>query len=51
MLGRRGPAQAAFTPKEIRELGDLEGVTLVVDPADLELDERSAADVDGDERT
>ena len=35
MLGRRGPAQAAFTPKEIRELGELTGVTLVVDPADL----------------
>lgn len=43
MLGRRGPAQAAFTPKEIRELGELEGVTLRVDPEDLELDERSAA--------
>ena len=35
MLGRRVPAQAAFTPKEIRELGELTGVTLVVDPADL----------------
>ena len=48
MLGRRGPAQAAFTPKEIRELGDLEGVTVRVDPADLELDERSAAALDED---
>lgn len=36
MLGRRGPAQAAFTPKEIRELGELAGVTVVVDPADLD---------------
>jgi ferredoxin--NADP+ reductase len=36
MLGRRGPAQAAFTTKEIRELADLAGVTLMVDPADLE---------------
>lgn len=36
MLGRRGPAQAAFTTKEIRELGELAGVTLVVDPVDLE---------------
>lgn len=35
MLGRRGPAQAAFTPKEIRELGELAGATVVVDPADL----------------
>lgn len=35
MLGRRGPAQAAFTPKEVRELGELAGVTVRVDPADL----------------
>ncbi len=35
MLGRRGPAQAAFTPPELRELGALEGADPVVDPADL----------------
>lgn len=35
MLGRRGPAQAAFTPKELRELGELPGVTVVVDPTDV----------------
>jgi ferredoxin--NADP+ reductase len=45
MLGRRGPAQAAFTSKELRELGELDGVTLVVDPADLE----AAADLAGDD--
>jgi ferredoxin--NADP+ reductase len=33
LLGRRGAAQAAFTPKEIEEVGKLEGVDLVVDPA------------------
>ena len=38
VLGRRGPAQAAFTSAELRELGHLEGVDLVVDPAELELD-------------
>lgn len=48
MLGRRGPAQAAFTPKEIRELGELAGVTLRVDPADLELDALSAETLDED---
>jgi len=48
MLGRRGPAQAAFTPKEIRELGDLSGVTLVVDPDDLVLDPRSRELLDED---
>ena len=34
MLGRRGPAQAAFTSAELRELGHLDGVDLIVDPAD-----------------
>ncbi|MCZ6557743.1 MAG: FAD-dependent oxidoreductase [SAR324 cluster bacterium] len=39
MLGRRGPAQAAFTNPEIRELGVIEGADLVVRPEDLDLDE------------
>jgi ferredoxin--NADP+ reductase len=38
VLGRRGPAQAAFTSAEVRELGKLEGVDVVVDPRDAELD-------------
>jgi ferredoxin/flavodoxin---NADP+ reductase len=38
VLGRRGPAQAAFTSAELRELGRLEGVELRVDPEDVELD-------------
>ena len=41
ILGRRGAAQAAFTPKEIKEIGALDGVDLVVDPADVALDEDS----------
>jgi ferredoxin--NADP+ reductase len=41
MLGRRGPAQAAFTPPELQELGELAGADVVVDPADLELDRAS----------
>ena len=36
MLGRRGPAQAAFSPAELKELGALEEADPVVDPADLE---------------
>jgi ferredoxin--NADP+ reductase len=38
MIGRRGPAQAKFTTKELRELGELEGVEVVVmaDEADLD---------------
>lgn len=38
IIGRRGPLQATFTTLELRELGDLEGlsdVDVVVDPADL----------------
>jgi ferredoxin--NADP+ reductase len=35
MLGRRGPAQAAFSPAELKELGALEAADPVVDPADL----------------
>jgi ferredoxin--NADP+ reductase len=43
VLGRRGPAQAAFTSAELRELGKLDGVDLRVDPADAELDPVSAS--------
>ena len=35
LLGRRAPAHAAFTTKELRELGKLDGVAVHVDPADL----------------
>jgi ferredoxin/flavodoxin---NADP+ reductase len=38
VLGRRGPAQAAFTSAEVRELGRLNGVELKVSPDDVELD-------------
>jgi ferredoxin--NADP+ reductase len=43
MLGRRGPAQAAFTNAEVKEFGELAGVDAIVDAADLNLDEASAA--------
>src|SRR5215469_1518282 len=38
VIGRRGPAQAKFTTKELRELGELPGVTVSVAPGDLDLD-------------
>src|SRR5215217_4538309 len=38
VLGRRGPAQAAFTSAELRELGHLDVVHLHVAPEDVELD-------------
>jgi ferredoxin--NADP+ reductase len=36
LLGRRGPAQAAFTNPELRELGELERADVIVDPAQLD---------------
>ena len=38
VLGRRGPAQAAFTSAELRELGRIEGVDVVVGPEAATLD-------------
>ena len=38
MIGRRGPAQAKFTTKELRELGELPGVDITVDPVEADLD-------------
>ncbi|MFF1835987.1 FAD-dependent oxidoreductase [Streptomyces sp. NPDC058231] len=38
MAGRRGPSQARFTTKELRELGGLPGARVVVDGAELALD-------------
>jgi ferredoxin--NADP+ reductase len=37
MIGRRGPAHAKFTTKELRELGELPGVDVVVEPGELDL--------------
>ncbi len=36
VVGRRGPAQAAFTNPELLELADLEQADVIVDPAELE---------------
>jgi ferredoxin--NADP+ reductase len=42
ILGRRGPAQAAFTNPELLELGELGRADVVVHPAEVELDAHSA---------
>jgi len=39
VLGRRGPAQAAFTNPEVRELGELAGADITALPDEVELDE------------
>ena len=38
MIGRRGPAHAKFTTKELRELGEIPGADVVVHPAETDLD-------------
>ena len=35
VIGRRGPVQAAWTPVEVGELGELAGADILVDPADM----------------
>ena len=48
LLGRRGPAQAAFTNPELLELGELRRADVIVDPAELELDPLSEEWLAGD---
>ena len=48
VLGRRGPAQAAFTNPEVRELGELTDADVFVDRAAVAADETSAAFLDSD---
>jgi ferredoxin/flavodoxin---NADP+ reductase len=43
VLGRRGPAYTAFTTKELKELGEIPGVEVIVDARDLDLDPSSEA--------
>ena len=48
LLSRRGPAQASFTTPELKELGELRGADVLVDPAELELDPASEASLETD---
>ena len=43
LLGRRGPAQAAFSPKEIAEIAALPNADVVITKKDAAIDELSAA--------
>ena len=45
VLGRRGPVQAAWTSTELQEMGELAGADVLVDPAELELDAASEAEL------
>ena len=43
VFGRRGPAQVKFSPLELRELGELEDVDMIVYDEDFDYDEASKA--------
>ena len=46
VVGRRGPVQAAWTSAELGELGELAGADVYVDPAELDLDPASRAQLE-----
>jgi ferredoxin--NADP+ reductase len=48
VLGRRGPAQVAFTNPELLELGEMSDADVFVDPKDVELDPLSKAFIESD---
>jgi ferredoxin--NADP+ reductase len=45
VVGRRSAAQAAFTPAEIKEMGELEACTPIIAPGELELNPVSQAEL------
>ncbi len=45
LIGRRGPAQAAFTNPEIKEVGELADADVIAQPEEMELDDLSRAQV------
>jgi len=49
ILGRRGPAQAAFTNPEVRELGELTDADIVIEPAEMALDPASREYLESDD--
>jgi ferredoxin--NADP+ reductase len=49
ILGRRGPAQAAFTNPEVRELGELTDADIIIDPAEVDLDQATREYVESDD--
>src|SRR5215208_332451 len=48
VLGRRGPAQVAFTNPELLELGEMTDAAVFVDPGDAELDPLSKAFIESE---
>lgn len=51
IIGRRGPAQAAFTNPEARELGELADTDVIALPEEVELDEAARLAIERDNST
>jgi ferredoxin--NADP+ reductase len=51
VFARRGPAQAKFSPLELRELGHIPGVDVVVYPENFDFDEGSMAAIHSSNQT
>jgi len=51
VFGRRGPAQVKFSPLELRELGQVPDVDVIVYPEDYDFDEESLARVEASRQT
>ena len=51
VFARRGPAQAKFTPLELRELDHSPNVEVLMAPEDFELDAGSVSSVNSDNQT
>jgi ferredoxin--NADP+ reductase len=50
VFGRRGPMQVKFTPLELRELGELRDVDMIVDEEDFDYDEASRAAIESNKQ-
>lgn len=50
VFGRRGPAQVKFTPLELRELGELRDVDMVVYDEDFDYDDASRAAIESNKQ-
>lgn len=50
VFGRRGPAQAKFSPLELRELGELRDVDMIVYDEDFEIDPASQEMIDSNKQ-
>ncbi|HEY0247660.1 MAG TPA: FAD-dependent oxidoreductase [Gryllotalpicola sp.] len=50
VFGRRGPTSVKFTPLELRELGELRDVDMILDEEDFDYDEHARASITGNKQ-